>query len=124
CAAVVITLPLTFKLYGLQADTMHLALILILIHNCSAIFLWPSAFTLSNVLRAANDVTFPMIVSIASMIIVRLGMGYLLAFHFNLGAIGVWVAMILDWIVRIAFFATRYRSGKWKTFYHADADAI
>ena len=37
-----------------------------------------------------------------------------LGVNFGMGAIGVWIAMIVDWICRIVFFLLRYRSGKWK----------
>lgn len=120
CLIVILTMPLTLRLYGLPRETLRLAAILVLIHNGLAIFFWPPAFTLSNALRAANDVTFPMCVSIASMLLMRLGLGCFFAFYFGLGAIGVWIAMVLDWIVRLSFFVTRYRSGKWRTFYHGD----
>lgn len=117
CLLVTLSLPLTLRLYSLPYETLKLAAILVLIHVLCAIPLWPSAFTLSNVLRAANDVTFPMCISIASMVLVRMGVGYILAVHFELGAIGIWIAMILDWIVRAAFFIARYLGGKWETFY-------
>ena len=39
-------------------------------------FLWPAGFCLPNVMRAANDVKFPMCVSIASMFIFRIGLSY------------------------------------------------
>lgn len=118
CFAVIVTMPLTLKLYGLSTETLTLAAILVLIHNGCAILLWPAAFTLTGVLRAANDVRFPMCVSIGSMVIVRLGAGYIMAVIFGWGAIGIWIAMVLDWVVRISFFVRRYFSGKWKTFYH------
>ena len=119
CLGVIITMPLTMKLYGLSEETLKLAAVLVLIHDGCAIILWPASFTLTNVLRAANDVKFPMCISILSMVIVRLGAGYLLAVGLGLGAVGVWCAMILDWVVRVICFVGRYRSGKWKTFYRA-----
>lgn len=116
CALVILSMPLTLKLYGLSEETLALAAVLVLIHDGFAILLWPAAFTLTNVLRAANDVRFPMGISILSMIAMRLGVGYLLAVGLGLGAVGIWSAMVLDWIVRMACFVGRYRSGKWKSF--------
>ena len=48
------------------------------------------------------------------------GLSYVTGVAMGLGAIGVWIAMIIDWIVRISFFVTRFFSGKWKTFYHGE----
>lgn len=107
-------MPLTLRLYGLSDTTLKLAALLVLIHNGCAIFLWPASFTLTNVLRAANDVKFPMVVSIMSMVILRIGGGYILAVVLGLGAVGIWCAMVLDWIMRVTLFVGRYRSGKWK----------
>ncbi|MDO5417832.1 MAG: MATE family efflux transporter [Lachnospiraceae bacterium] len=117
CAAVILTMPLTMRLYGLSAETLRLAAVLVLIHDGCAILLWPASFTLTNVLRAANDVRFPMVVSILSMIVCRLGLSFVIGVGLGWGAIGVWAAMVVDWIARTCFFAIRYRSGKWKTFY-------
>ena len=33
--------------------------------------------------------------------------------------VGVWIAMIIDWVCRSAFFVGRFVSGKWKTKYKA-----
>lgn len=114
CAGVLLTMPLTLRLYGLPDTTLKLAALLVLIHDGCAIFLWPASFTLTNVLRAANDVRFPMVVSIMSMVIVRIGGGYILAVILGMGAVGIWFAMVLDWIMRVIFFVRRYCSGKWK----------
>ena len=47
---------------------------------------WPLAFTMPNALRAAGDVRVPMVISITSMLVVRVGGSYLLGLHFGLGA--------------------------------------
>ncbi|MGE4548970.1 MAG: MATE family efflux transporter [Intestinibacillus sp.] len=107
------TLPLTLRLYNLSPETMRLATILIFIHDGCAMLLWPASFTLPNVLRAANDVRFAMAVSIFSMWVFRCLFGYVLGSRFGLGAIGVWVAMVMDWIFRASVFVWRYWSGRW-----------
>jgi len=75
---------------------------------------WPLSFTLPNTLRASNDVKYTMIIGVASMWIFRIGFGILLAKYMNFGMFGVWVAMIIDWIVRSIFFVIRYRGNKWE----------
>ena len=35
----------------------------------------------------------------------------------GLGAMGVWVAMTVDWVFRTALFLYRHFSGKWLRFY-------
>ena len=78
-----------------------------------AALIWPTSFTFPNALRAANDAKFTMIVSAASMLIFRLCFSYVLGQYMNLGLIGVWIAMFIDWGVRCIFFIWRYFSGKW-----------
>ncbi|MDO4633846.1 MAG: MATE family efflux transporter [Eubacteriales bacterium] len=102
------------SLFSLGEETQKLAYILIFIHNGIALFLWPLAFTFPNMLRASNDVKFPMAVSIFSMWSFRIGFSYILGIRFGLGAIGVWIAMIIDWIFRILCFTLRYLHGDWK----------
>lgn len=101
-------------LYGLSAETTQLARTLIFIHNGSACLLWPLSFTLPNMLRACNDVRYTMFVSISSMFIFRIGFSYLIGVQMGYGAIGVWIAMVLDWLCRIVCFIIRYTGGKWR----------
>lgn len=101
-------------LYGLGAETTRLAGILVVIHNGMAMLLWPMSFTFPNMLRACNDVRYPMVMSILSMFIFRVGLSYILGVQFGMGAIGVWIAMIVDWIFRILCFTGRYLHGDWK----------
>ena len=91
-----------------------MAFILVMIHNGIAMFLWPLSFTLPNMLRACNDVKFPMVISIFSMFAFRIGFSFVLGIQMQMGAIGVWIAMIIDWIFRIFCFVGRYLHGDWK----------
>lgn len=98
-------------------ETRALAMRLSTIHASMAIFLWPVSFVLPNALRAANDVKFTMWVGIGSMLACRIFGSWLLCVHFGLGATGVWIAMVIDWVCRTAFFVPRTISGKWKSKY-------
>lgn len=117
--AVILGMPLLLGLYNISAETHQLAWLLVLIHCACGIVLWPVSFVLPNALRAANDVRFTMMVSIASMMIWRLGFSYVLGIGFGMGAVGVWIAMVIDWVCRSLFFVGRFVSGKWKTKYKA-----
>ena len=85
-----------------------------MIHNGMAIFLWPASFVLPNMLRACNDVKYTMVLSIFSMIVFRIGLSLVIAVHMGYGALGVWIAMIVDWIFRTICFVGRYVQGGWK----------
>ena len=112
-AAVLLLLPRLLGMYTLCDETWRLAWLLVMIHAGSGILLWPAGFVLPNALRAAGDVRVPMAVSIVSMVTVRVGGSYLLGLHFGLGAIGVWIAMVGDWIVRVICFVLRARKKLW-----------
>ena len=110
---IIATLPLTFMLYKLSPETLELAEILVILHNGFAMLFWPVSFVLPNALRAAQDVRFTMIVSIFSMIAFRVFFSWVIGVQFGMGIIGVWIAMIFDWIFRGALFIWRIRSGRW-----------
>ena len=106
--------PLIGLYSSLSQETADLAFRLIWIHNGLGILFWPMSFTLPNALRAANDVQFTMRVGIISMLVVRIGLSWILCVARGWGATGVWIAMVADWLVRIAFLLPRVLSGKWK----------
>ena len=77
---------------------------------------WPLSFPFANALRAAGDAKYTMWTSIGSMVLIRVGLSNLFILGpMDMGIYGVWNAMYVDWIVRIAFFLPRYLKGKWKT---------
>ncbi len=104
-------------IYELSGETMELAVLLVQIHCGCGLLLWPVAFVLPNALRAANDVKFTMTVSILSMAVWRIGFSYLLGVQMGYGAVGVWIAMVVDWVCRTTCFVWRFKSGVWKTKY-------
>ena len=110
-------LPLLLGLYEISDATWQLAWLLVVIHLTVGMLIWPASFVLPCALRAANDVKFPMWVSILSMVIWRLGFSYLLAVRMEWGAVGVWIAMVVDWVCRTICFAGRWKSGRWEHFY-------
>ena len=113
--------PLVGLYRKLSPEAVELSRQLILVHNGFSILLWPAAFVLPNALRASNDVRFTMVVSIASMIAFRVSLSWVLCVQLGYGALGVWIAMVVDWVCRAGFFVARTLSGKWKTMYHPDA---
>lgn len=113
-SCILLSLPWILKIYGLGQDTTELAYWLVMIHNGVAIFLWPVSFVLPNMLRACNDVRYTMAISVFSMIVFRIGFSVVIGIHLGYGAIGVWTAMVMDWIFRAVCFIGRYLRGGWK----------
>lgn len=115
-SVILILLPFLLNIYSLSPEAWRYAFILVCIHDGCAILLWPTAFTMPNALRASGDVRFTMVVSVASMFIFRIGFSVILGIGFGLGAIGVWIAMVLDWICRVSFYVWRFLGRKWLNF--------
>lgn len=109
-----IALPWILNAYHMTAQTREIAFILICIHNISGVLLWPLAFTMPNALRAANDVRFPMAVSVFSMCMFRLVFSYIIGVIWGYGVFGVWIAMVIDWVFRVLCFCFRIYKILWK----------
>lgn len=108
-------LSLILNLYTLSDASRELATKLIFIHNGFAMILWPLALSLPNALRAANDVRFTMISSILSMVGFRVALSYVVGVRMGYGALGVWFAMLVDWLFRAVIYVWRFRQGKWQS---------
>lgn len=107
--------PWILSIYKVTDEARELARILICIHNLCALVLWPLSFVLPNALRAANDVKYTMVVSIFSMCAFRVLFSYILGYQMGMGAIGVWIAMVIDWVFRAIMFVARFIGNKWQT---------
>ena len=111
---ILLALPWILNIYTLSPEARHLAFVLIVIHNGFAMLLWPTSFTLSHALRATGDVKFTMVVSVFSMCAFRVCFSAVLGMYFGLGAVGVWIAMVMDWVFRVTLFVTRFFRGTWR----------
>jgi Na+-driven multidrug efflux pump len=114
-AIVFLLTPLMLRFYSLNSETVALTLMLVVIHNIFNAIAFPFSGCLGNGLRAAGDVRFTMIVSVASTIVVRLVLSYLFGVVMKMGVIGIAWAMVCDWSVRAVLFIWRYKQGKWQT---------
>jgi putative MATE family efflux protein len=65
-------------------------------------------------LRASGDAKFPATVSVLLTWGVAIPLAYLLAFHFHLGLVGLWIGMICDEAIRGTMNLLRWRTGIWK----------
>ena len=101
------------QFFNLSPEATGLALEVMVWFNIISLFIWPSSFTLPNILRAAGDARYTMVVSITSMWLFRVALCYLLVGHFGGGLLAIWTGMFVDWAFRSLFFAIRFFSGKW-----------
>ena len=113
-ALIFLALPLILKAYNLSDQTAAAATNIIHFHGISAMIIWPLSFALPAAYRAAGDAKACMYTSIVSMWIFRIGFSYLVGKYMGLGVFGVWVAMVIDWVVRAICCIIRYFNGKWK----------
>ena len=107
-------LPALRPLFAVTDATWQIACVLITTHNLMAIAFHPTSFNLANALRAAGDVTFTMVVGIASLILCRLGCAYFVGVIAGWGIYGVWLGMGADWLARSIAFGLRWKSGVWE----------
>lgn len=115
-ALVFLLTPATMPFFRLEPGTRQLIIILVLIHNIFNAFTMPFSGSLGNGLRAAGDVRFTMYVSVASTLLVRLLLSWLLGIVMGMGVIGIALAMCADWTARGIVFLARWKSGAWKRF--------
>ena len=104
---------LALSWFNLSPDAYGMALELMVWFNVVSLILWPSSFTLPNILRAAGDAAFTMTVSVISMWVFRVAFCYLMVLKFHCGLLFIWMGMFLDWAMRSLFFCVRFVRGRW-----------
>lgn len=114
-SATLLSLPLALQLYNVSAEAAGYARQVVWMHGVMGMLIWPLSFTLPQALRAAGDTRFTMVVSTVSMWTMRVGFGILLGRYLGFGVVGIWMAMFVDWILRILFFVPRFLGRRWET---------
>lgn len=112
--------PQLVSIYQASEETAELAVKVLRWHAIMAIFFWAPSFTVPNTLRAAGDVIWPMVIAIGSMWTFRIGTAYIFSYFFDLGLLGVWIAMTIDWAFRAICYMIRYRGTKWERIMKRD----
>lgn len=109
CTIVVLGDHQIISMYHLSPLAAEEARKMMTAHAC-AMIIWPLAFALPNALRASMDAKYTMLVSVASMWIFRVGLAYWFVKAMNLGIMGVWYGMFVDWGFRALLFGFRFSS--------------
>lgn len=113
---IVAAMPLIMRGFEVAEETSQMVIWLVLIHNIGNAFFFPFADPLGKGLRAAGDVAFTTAVSLFTTIGLRLVFSILFAVVWNMGVIGIALAMCLDWLVRGILFWLRFAGGRWEQF--------
>lgn len=101
------------RLFNLSEAGIPVAAQIMFTYGVTSLFLHPLAFGLPNVLRAAGDARYTMMVSVIAMLTLRLGASYLLVYGLHMSLLGVWVAMYMDWVARAVCFCVRFAGSRW-----------
>ncbi len=94
--------------YGLSPEASDLAVQLVVAHSI-AMAIWPPAFLLPYFFRAIGRARFTMMVAIITMAVFRVGLAYLFVAGLHLGVLWVWVAMFVDWAVRLVVYMVAFK---------------
>lgn len=113
---ILLLMPLIMSFYNLSSRATSYVWQIIILHGIMMTLIWPYGYMLPVIFRSSGDAKFPMIVSIISMVICRILFSYILAVIFNMGMIGTWYAMFLDWIVKAIIYTYHYIKGKWMNY--------
>lgn len=106
--------PVISGWYNLTEMGNYYAIQLIRYHSICCMILWPLAFTVSSILRAAGDAKYTLTINVISMWVFRIGFAYILGRYMNMGVLGVWIAMTIDWLARAVCFVIRFHGHRWE----------
>lgn len=107
-----LTKPITW-IAGMESRSAQMCFEMMLAITIVKPIVWVLSFVPAYGMRAAGDVRFSMIATIASMWIFRVTIAVVLCRFTGIGPMGVWIAMFTDWTVRVFVFGWRFKSGKW-----------
>lgn len=120
CVALILALvPVIVPMYGYLAEAKQVGMQCLYFCLLFQFVTYPLSFTTPGILKATSDVKYVMYCAIASMFIMRVGLAFLLTTDKipglpKLGAMGYWIGMCSDWVLRSILFFSRLISGRWK----------
>lgn len=105
------------RLYSYPEEAYTIALHCLYLALSFQFVTYPLSFTTPGILKATSDVKYVMWSAIISMAVMRVGLCFILTtdlLPFRMGAMGFWIAMCSDWVLRSVLFMSRLLSGRWK----------
>ena len=105
--------PLLVTFYNAPPETIDMIYTCALITAVAHPIIHSAGFTFPSVFRAVGDGVYCTISTLVIMWLVRVFGGYVLGTLLCMGVMGVWWAMILDWLVRAILFPIRFKGDKW-----------
>lgn len=115
CLLALLTVPfagLLAQFYTQDPEVIHVVKMLVWL-NAAFMPFWAASWVLPAGLKGARDARYTMWVSLLSMWGGRIVAGYLLGIVLGFGVVGIWLGMVLDWMIRGWFFWHRMNSGRW-----------
>ena len=109
-------LPLLLKLYNPNPDAIPMIISMLAVVVLPMPIVWCNAFVTPTMLRSAGDVKYTTYVSLVVMLVGRVALGYLFTIVLNMGPFGIWLGMLVEWLLRVVLMEQRFKSGKWVEF--------
>ncbi|MBR3503991.1 MAG: MATE family efflux transporter [Clostridia bacterium] len=105
--------PLLLKLYHATEQGRPIIYTALSIAVFSLPLFWCDGNIPSTVLRVAGDSIYTGVVSVCALLLCRCLAGYVLTIPLGLGVPGVWIALVLEWVVRAVCLHARMRGSRW-----------
>ena len=105
--------PVWFVLYGASEAAKPIIFTSLLIGGISLSIFGCDSNIIPSALRSAGDVVFPSIVSVATLFMGRIIIGYTLTIVVGMGVPGIWLALSVEMLVRAILLRRRVRGDKW-----------
>ncbi len=120
CVGLILSLvPFITQMYGYTAAAKEVGKHCLYFCLAFQFVTYPLSFTTPGILKATSDVKYVMYCAIISMFVMRVGLAFFLTTDKipglpKLGAMGYWIGMCSDWVLRSVLFFSRLLSGRWK----------
>jgi len=101
------------NLYNLSTQASLIANNVSFIVLIMSALLWTFAFATPNILRSAGDVKYTLVCSLISLFLFRILGAVIFTKFIGWGLLGVWLAMIVDWMCRSTCYITRLKGNAW-----------
>jgi len=106
-------LPLLLKLYNPSQQALPIVYRCLIIASIGMPLIWCDGYVTPMALRAAGDVVYTTVVSVASLFVGRIAIGYCLTIVLGFGVPGVWMGMMVEWLLRAILLRIRVTGNKW-----------